>query len=46
MEAEARGLLAESERLQKEAQSLMPVAEAAPVTKKQPRRQKKATVVG
>jgi hypothetical protein len=44
MEAEARGLLAESERLQKEAQSLMPVA--APVPKKQPRRQKKATVVG
>jgi hypothetical protein len=46
MEAEARGLLAESERLQKEAQSLMPVAESAPVPKKQPRRQKKATVVG
>lgn len=46
MEAEARGLLAESERLQKEAQSLMPVAEAAPVPKKQPRRQKKASVVG
>jgi hypothetical protein len=46
MEAEARGLLAESERLQKEAQSLMPVAEVAPEPKKQPRRQKKATVVG
>jgi hypothetical protein len=46
MEAEARGLLAESERLQKEAQSLMPVAEVVPEPKKQPRRQKKATVVG
>jgi len=46
MEAEARGLLAESERLQKEAQSLMPVVEAAPEPKKQPRRQKKAVVVG
>lgn len=42
METEARGLLAESERLQKEAQSLMPV----PTPKKQPRRQKKATVTG
>ena len=46
MEAEARGLLAESERLQKEAQSLMPAAEVVPEPKKQPRRQKKATVVG
>jgi hypothetical protein len=48
MAAEARGLLAESERLQKQAQEMMPtvapIVEATP--KKKPGRVKKARVVG
>lgn len=52
MAAEARGLLAESERLQKEAQSLMPqlnttvAQEVESPVKKKNGRQKKAAVVG
>jgi hypothetical protein len=49
MAAEGRGLLAESERLQKEAQSLMPALNttvAESTTKKKAGRPKKAVVVG